>query len=124
MRIGLALLAPPLLAGLALLTWTVAAPPAIPIVCTILSVLLAMVVMFDFPLGIELSPTGLTRLCLFRRHTLKWEDIAVIIKPNRRGLLVVTKSRRKHVLIDRILDQSERNALMDHGDLHGVQVEL
>lgn len=123
-RVGLALVAPPLLAGLALLTWTVLAPPAVPIVFAIFSVLLAIVVMFDFPLAIELGPTGLTRLCLLRRHTLLWEDIAVIIKPKRRGLLIVTKSRKKHVLIDRILEESERKTLLDHGDRHDVQVEL
>lgn len=124
MRVGLALLAPPLLAGLALLAWTVQAPTAVPIIFGVISIMLSTVVLLDFPLAIELTPTGLTRHCLLRRHSLAWDDIAAIIKPKRRGLLIVTKSRKKHVLIDRILEESERKSLMDSGERHAVQVEL
>lgn len=123
-RVSLALLTPPLLAGMALLTWSVDAPTTVPVVFGIFAAFLAVIVIYDFPLAIELTPEGLERLCLLRRHLLPWSEVAAIIKPKRRGLIVVTRKRKKHVLIDRILEQPEREMLMNQGELHGVQVEL
>lgn len=123
-RVVLALTAPPLLAALALLTWIVEAPTTVPVVFGVLAALLTIVVVYDYPLAIELTPDSLQRLCLFRRHILPWDEVAAIIKPRRRGLIVVTRGRKKHVLIDRILNESERLALMQQGDKHRIQVEL
>ncbi len=123
-RVALALTAPPLLAGLALLTWIVDSPTTVPVVFGILAALLTVVVIYDYPLAIELTPDNLQRLCLFRRHVLPWEEVAAIIKPRRRGLIVVTRARKKHVLIDRILNEPERVELMRQGERHGVRVDL
>jgi hypothetical protein len=124
LRVVLALITPPLMLGMALLTLTVEAPIAVPVVFGILGTLLAIVVVFDFPLAFDLSQHGLVRVCLVRRHALEWSEIAAIVKPRRRGLVLVTTNRKRHVLVDRILEEDERKALMDFGEAHGVQVEF
>ncbi|REK25145.1 MAG: hypothetical protein DWQ40_00965 [Actinobacteria bacterium] len=123
-RVTLAILTPPLLLGMALLTLAVESPIAVPIVFGILGTLLGIVVIFDFPLAVDLTDLGLVRVCLARRHQVRWENVAAIIKPKRRGLVLVTTARKRHVLIDRILEPSERTALMSIGDEHDIQVEL
>lgn len=124
MRVTLALITPPLLLGMALLTLSVGSPTAVPIVFGVLGTILGMVVAFDFPIAIDLSDSGLVRVCLLRHQAIAWEQIAAIIKPRRRGLVLVTTKRKRHVLVDRLLDPNERTALMSFGERHGAQVEL
>lgn len=123
-RVILAVLTPPLMLGMALLTLNVGSPTVVPLVFGILGTLLGLVVVFDFPMAVEVSNQGLTRICLVRRHSTPWEEIAAIIKPRRRGLVLVTTGRKRHVLVDRILDPDERTALIDFGERNGAQVEL
>ena len=123
-RVILALLTPPMLIGMALLTLAVESPVAVPITFGVLGALLGIVVLFDFPLAIDVSTESLDRLCLIRRQSLPWETVGAIIKPKRRGLVLVTTKRKRHVLIDRILEPAERRHIIDIGESHGVQVEI
>ncbi len=123
-RVALAVLTPPMLLGMALLTLAVQSPIAVPVVFGILGTLLGAVVIFDYPIAIEVNETGLIRICLLRHQRLKWEDIAAIVKPRRRGLVLVTNKRKRHVLIDRILESAERQRLLSEGERHGIQIGL
>jgi hypothetical protein len=123
-RVILALATPPLLLAMALLTLSVGSPIAVPIVFGTLGTLLGAVVVFDFPLAVEVSANGLVRVCLLRHHSLSWEEIAAIVKPRRRGLVLVTTNRKRHVLVDRILDPEERNRLLAEGERHDIQIGL
>lgn len=123
-RVILALATPPLLLAMALLTLSVGSPIAVPVVFGALGTLLGAVVVFDFPLAIEVNANGLVRVCLLRRHSISWEEIAAIVKPRRRGLVLVTTNRKRHVLVDRILDPDERNRLLDEGERHDIQIGL
>lgn len=123
-RVILALATPPLLLAMALLTLSVGSPIAVPVVFGALGTLLGAVVVFDFPLAIEVNANGLVRVCLLRRHSILWEEIAAIVKPRRRGLVLVTTNRKRHVLVDRILDPDERNRLLDEGERHDIQIGL
>lgn len=123
-RVTLALVTPPLLAGMAVLTWLVNAPTTVPVVFGIFATFLGVIVLYDFPLAIVLGDESLDRQSLVRRHEIAWDEIAAIIKPRRRGLVLVTKDRKKYVLIDRLLDEPERKELLSRGERHGIQVEL
>jgi hypothetical protein len=123
-RVILALATPPLLLAMALLTLSVGSPIAVPIVFGALGTLLGAVVVFDFPLAVEVNASGLVRVCLLRHHSLSWEEIAAIVKPRRRGLVLVTTNRKRHVLVDRILDPEERNRLLAEGERHDIQIGL
>jgi len=123
-RVTLALVTPPLLAGMAVLTWLVNAPTTVPVVFGIFAAFLAVVVLLDFPLAIVLGDESLDRHSLGRKHQIPWSDIAAIIKPRRRGLVLVTRERKKYVLIDRLLNETERKELLTRGEAHGIQVEL
>jgi len=123
-RVILALATPPLLLVMALLTLSVGSPMAVPIVFGALGTLLGAVVVFDFPLAVEVNANGLVRVCLLRHHSLSWEEIAAIVKPRRRGLVLVTTNRKRHVLVDRILDPEERNRLLAEGERHDIQIGL
>jgi hypothetical protein len=39
-------------------------------------------------------------------------------------LVLVTTNRKRHVLIDRILDPDERNRLLEEGERHGLQIGI
>ena len=123
-RVVLALITPPLLIGMAVLTLAVESPLAVPIVFGGLGTVLAAIVLFDFPLAIATDETGLTRVCLMRHQIVSYSEISVIIRPRRRGLLLIRTNRKRAVLIDRILEADERNHLIDLGDQYGFQVEL
>lgn len=123
-RVALAVLTPPMLLGMALLTLAVQSPLPVPIVFGTLGTLLGTVVIFDYPIAIEVNDTGLVRVCLLRHHRLNWGDIAAIVKPGRRGLVLVTNKRKRHVMIDRILEPAERQRLLSEGERHGIQMGL
>lgn len=123
-RVTLALVTPPLLAGMAVLTWLVNAPSTVPVVFGIFAAFLAVIVLFDFPLAIILRDESLDRQSLVRRHQIPWDEIAAIIKLRRTGLVLVTREHKKYVLIDRLLNESERKELLSRGERHGIQIEL
>lgn len=123
-RVTLAVLTPPMLLGMALLTLAVQSPMPVPVVFGILGTILGAVVVFDYPIALELNDDGLVRICLLRHHRLNWDDIAAIIKPRRRGLVLVTNKRKRHVLIDRILEPDERLRLLSEGERRGIQMGL
>jgi hypothetical protein len=124
LRVVLALATPPLLLAMALLTLAVGSPIAVPIVFGSLGTLLGAVVVFDFPLAVEVNVDGLVRVCLLRHHPIAWDEVAAIVKPRRRGLVLVTTNRKRHVLIDRILDPDERNRLLEEGERHDIQIGI
>jgi hypothetical protein len=39
-------------------------------------------------------------------------------------LVLVTTNRKRHVLVDRILDPEERNRLLAEGERHDIQIGL
>jgi hypothetical protein len=123
-RVALAIATPPLLLGMALLTLAVDSPIAVPIVFGALGTILGLLVLFDFPLAIESGANDLTRVCLLRHHRIPYQEINVIIKPRRRGLILIKNDRKRYVLVDRILEGSERNHLTDLGEQHGFLVEI
>jgi hypothetical protein len=123
-RVVLALLTPPLMLGMALLTLAVDSHISVPIVFGLLGTFLAVVVLFDFPLALNVGDDGLTRVCLLRHHVVPWDQVGAIIKPRRRGLVLVTVDRKRHVLVDKILDSQERKVLLDVGEEHDFQVEI
>jgi hypothetical protein len=93
-RIALAIATPPLLLGMALLTLAVDSPIAVPIVFGALGTILGLLVLFDFPLAIESGANDLTRVCLLRHHRIPYQEINVIIKPRRRGLILIKNDRK------------------------------
>lgn len=123
-RVALALATPPLLLGMALLTLFVDSPIAVPIMFGLLGTFLGLTVLFDFPLALQLNESDLERISLLRRHRVAWDDVGAIIKPRRRGLIMVTTARKRYVLIDRILEADERRLIMNKGETHGFQVEI
>lgn len=123
-RVMLALATPPLLIGLAILTLAVDSPLTVPVVFGIFGSVLAAIVLFDFPLALQTTDQGLIRICLVRHQQIPWNEVSVIIKPRRRGLILIKTNRKRYVLVDRILESSERSHLMDLGERHGFQVEL
>ncbi len=123
-RVALAVLTPPMLIGMGLLTLSVQSPMPVPIVFGILGTLLGTVVILDFPFAIEVNETGLVRVCLLRHHRIGWDEISAIVKPRRKGLVLVTNRRKRHVLIDRILKPEERQRLLSEGESRGIEMGL
>jgi hypothetical protein len=123
-RVTLAVLTPPLLLGMAILTLAVDSPIAVPITFGILGTFLGVTVLFDFPLALVVNESNLERVSLLRRHSVPWDDVGAIVKPRRRGLILVTTARKRYVLIDRILEADERNVIMNKADIHGFQVDI
>lgn len=123
-RVALAVLTPPMLLAMALLTLSVESPITVPLVFGILGTLLGAVVILDYPIAVEVNETGLVRICLLRHHRLSWDEISAIVKPRRKGLVLVTNRRKRHVLIDRILEPEERQRLLSEGESRGIQMGL
>jgi hypothetical protein len=123
-RIALSVAAPALLLLVAWGFWSVDA--AMPLIATVLvlAVLLGYVVAFDFPTSIEVDSTGINRVCLFRRHVLEWDDILGIVQPRRGGLVVMTKDRKRHVLLDRLLEPEELDVLRVEAERNEVRIEF
>jgi hypothetical protein len=123
-RIALSVAAPALLLLVAGGFWSVDA--AMPLIATVLvlAVLLGYVVAFDFPTSIEVDSTGINRVCLFRRHVLHWDDILGIVQPRRGGLVVMTKDRKRHVLLDRLLEPEELDVLRVEAERNEVRIEF
>ncbi|CAN5822787.1 hypothetical protein BH23ACT4_BH23ACT4_11380 [soil metagenome] len=123
-RVALAVLTPPMLLGMGLLTISVQSPTPVPLVFGILGTLLGAVVILDYPIAIEVNDAGVVRICLLRHHRLSWDEISAIVKPRRKGLVLVTNRRKRHVLIDRILEPEERQRLLSEGEGRGVQMGI
>ncbi|HEY4606398.1 MAG TPA: PH domain-containing protein [Acidimicrobiia bacterium] len=122
LRIALSVATPPLLVFLAWGSWAVDAPSLVTWVLVVLIVLLGYVVAFDFALAIEVDANGIHRRCLLRRQLIPWGEIAGIVQPGRRGLVVVTDNRKRHVLLDRRLEEGERDLLRAQAQLRDVKV--
>jgi hypothetical protein len=119
-----ATITPPMMLGMALLTLAVDSPAAVPITFGLIGTFLGVIVLFDFPIAVDLAEDYLVRVCFLRHQRIPWDDVGAIIKPRRRGLVLVTTRRKRHVLVDRILEPEERRALIQKGEDHGFQVEL
>lgn len=105
-------MATPLL--LLLLAWgavIVEAPVAVPVTLILLATALGYIALFDFAVAVDVDDTGITRRCLLRRQHMPWGEIEAVVKPRRRGLIVVTRDRRRRILLDRGLEEDELNRL-------------
>lgn len=123
-RVILSMAAPPSLLVLVWGAWEVDAAWPVTAILAVLAVLLGYVILFDFPVALELDESGVHRACLLRRHTVPWDAIAAIVQPRRRGLLLITEDRKRHSLLDRRLDDDELDLLRDEAEMRGVRVEF
>ncbi|GEM_PF-2086095 len=124
LRIGLSLLTPPSLLALVWGAWAVQAPVWVTAGLLLLALFLGYVVAFDFSTALQIDSEGIHRLCLLRRETLRWEDIAAIVQPRRRGLILVTKDRKRRILLDRRLDSVELDLLRSRAQERDVRLEI
>ena len=122
LRIALSLATPPLLVLLAWGAWLVHAPLAVTAVLAVLAALLGYVAVFDFPLAIEVDAAGIHRVSLLRRHLLAWGDIASIGQPRRSGLVLVTTDQKRHILLDRAVEEDELDLLRAQARLRDVDL--
>jgi hypothetical protein len=123
-RVALSVATPPLLLIMAWGSWAVEAPMWLTAILAVLAALLGYVVAFDFPLAIEVDGEGIHRLCLLRRQLLKWDDIAGIVQPRKRGLVLVTEDRKRRILLDRGFDEGELDLLRAQARLRNVRTEF
>ena len=121
-RVALSLATPPLLVLLAWGSWLIETPMAVVAVLAILAALLGYVAVFDFPLAIEVDAEGIRRVSLLRRQLLPWSEIASIVQPRKSGLVVVTTNRKRHILLDRALEEGELDLLRAQARLRDVEI--
>jgi hypothetical protein len=55
---------------------------------------------------------------------MRWEDLAAIVRPRKRGIIAVGKDHKRHILIDRRLDDDELATLHQRAESKEVRVEL
>lgn len=122
LRIALSLATPPLLVLLAWGSWLIEAPMAVVAVLAVLAALLGYVAAFDFPLAIEIDADGIHRVSLLRRQLMPWSDIASIAQPRRNGLVLVTTDQKRHILLDRAMEDGELDLLRAQARLRDVQL--
>jgi hypothetical protein len=122
LRVAMSLATPPLLVALAWGAWALEAPRLVVAGLAVLAALLGYVAIFDFPLAIEVDSEGIHRVCLIRRQTEPWEDIAAVVQPRQKGLVLVTTSRKRHILLDRSLEEGELGLLRTEVGRRDVQV--
>ena len=122
LRVAMSLATPPLLVLLAWGAWALEAPSLVVAGLALLAAVLGYVAVFDFPLAIEVDSEGIHRVCLVRRQTEPWDDIAAIVQPRQRGLVLVTTNRKRHILLDRSLEEGELDLLRTQVGLRDVQV--
>jgi hypothetical protein len=72
------LISPTILLGLGIFGLTAGSANAVALVLTVLGALLALVTLLDYPQRVEFHETGIDRVCLLRRHRLRWEDVRAI----------------------------------------------
>lgn len=123
-RVALSLATPPLLFGLAWTSWLTQGPTALTASFALLAAGLGYVVLFDFPLAVEVDGNGIHRLSLLRRRHLPWEEVVRIVKPRRRGLFVVDRAGKRHILVDRTLEEGELRLLRSQAERHQVSTSF
>jgi hypothetical protein len=74
------------------------------------------------PLAIEVDADGIHRVSLLRRHLLAWADIASIGQPGRSGLVLVTTDQKRHILLDRAVEEGELDLLRAQARLRDVNL--
>jgi hypothetical protein len=124
LRAGMSMLTPPLLLAIAWGAFVVDAPPLLTVAVVIVAVVLGYTVLFDFPLSIDLDDEGIHRNSLLRRQSLHWDQIEGIVKVRRKGLMAVTKSGKKLILLDRTLKDSEVELLETKAQHRDVKTGL
>jgi len=116
--------APPALLLVAWGFWVVSAPQALIVIVLVFALVLSYVMLVDFPTAIVVDDIGIHRQCVLRRRVLAWNEIAGIVQPRRGGLVVVTKDRKRHVLLDRSLDGDELETLRAAATKNQVRAEF
>ncbi|MGH8951988.1 MAG: hypothetical protein ACRDX9_11240 [Acidimicrobiia bacterium] len=124
LRVAMSLATPPLLVALAWGAWALEAPTLVVVGLALLAAFLGYVAIFDFPLAVEVDSEGIHRICLVRRQNDPWDDIAGIVQPKQRGLVLVTTDRKRHILLDRSLEEDELDLLRTQVGLRDVQVDF
>jgi hypothetical protein len=61
---------------------------------------------------------------MLRRQLVTWDDIAAIVQPRNRGLVVVTEDRKRHILLDRFLQAGELDLLRAQAQMRDIQIEF
>jgi hypothetical protein len=82
------------------------------------------VAVFDFASAVELDAEGIRRVCLLRRQLLPWGEITGIVQPRKRGLVVITDDRKRHILIDRMIGEDELDLFRTQARLRDVHIEF
>lgn len=116
----LSISAPLIIAAIAAVTSQTKGPIWVVIILVAVSLFLALFVLFDVAVSVELTDAGIVRQCLARTHEIEWGDIDKLANPRHRGLVAVTESGRYHILIDRKLEASELDVLRTQAGLHLV----
>lgn len=122
LRIALSVATPPLLLVMAWGSWAVEAPVLLTGFFAVMTAVLGYVAAWDFPTAIDVDSSGIHRICFLRRQLLPWDDIAGIVQPGKRGLVLVTEDRKRHILLDRFLAEGELDLLRAQARLREVQV--
>jgi hypothetical protein len=123
-RVFLSLATPPLLVGMATLAYVVEAPVLFSLVLAVLALFLGYVALFDYARAVEIDEEGVSRICVLRRERIPWTEIAAIVQSGRRGLVLVTRHRKRRVLLDRGLIGTEHERLRAQTRIHGVEGEF
>lgn len=124
LRIALSVATPPLLLAAAWGSWAVDASVFLTALLALLTAGLGYVAAFDFPIAVDVDSSGIHRICLLRRQLVAWDDIAAIVQPRNRGLIVVTEDRKRHILLDRFLEAGELDLLRAQAQLRDVKIEF
>lgn len=123
-RVAFSVASPVLLALFAWGALAVDAPLLISLLLAGLAVALGYVALYDFAIAVELGDEGILRRCMLRRQLISWDEAAAVAKPRKRGLLLVTNERKRLVLVDRALEESELERLRAELQRRGVRAEF
>lgn len=124
LRAGLSLATPPLLVVMAWGAYLVDSPVFVTAILAILAAALGYIVLFDFPLSIDINDEGIRRNCLLLSRLIDWDEMEGITRPKRRGLTVATNSGKQIMLIDRSLDSGELDLIETQARLRHVKTVL
>lgn len=122
LRVVLSIATPPLLLTMAWGSWAVEAPLLVTGFFAVMTAGLGYVTAFDFATAIEVNDSGVHRICLLRRQLLPWDEISGIVQPRKRGLVLITRDRKRHILLDRYLEEGELDLLRTQVGPRDVQI--
>lgn len=80
LRSPLSVATPPLLLIMGLGVAGVDGPLLVVLICVFLATVLGYVMLWDFPLSIDVDERGIQRNCLLRRDLLQWDDLEGITR--------------------------------------------